>query len=465
MSNANKRIETDSIGEIEVENSKYWGAQTERSRLNFKIGSEKMPLEIIKAITIIKHAAASVNAGSFPEKHLEAIQESCTEILSGQLDDQFPLSVWQTGSGTQTNMNVNEVIANRSIEKLAGKVGSKNPVHPNDHINMGQSSNDTFPTAMRIAAVDLIHKKLLPNLALLTEELQKKSDEFMEIIKIGRTHMQDATPISLGQEFSAYVEQLKKNNLRIEETLVRLYELPQGGTAVGTGINTKKGFDTQIVSEISKITGLPFIAAKNKFELMAAHDSLVELSGNLNVLATSLMKIGNDTRLLASGPRCGIGEIILPANEPGSSIMPGKINPTQCEALTMVCAQVMGNHVTVTIAGSNGHLQLNVFNPVIIYNVLQSINLLSDAMNSFAEQCVTGIKANKKRIDELLNRSLMLVTALNKHIGYDNAAKIAKLAYNEDITLKEAALKLNLVSLEKFDEIIKPGKMISPSDV
>jgi fumarate hydratase class II len=463
----NKRIENDSIGEIEVESSRYWGAQTERSLNNFKIGNEKMPIEIIKAITIVKLATARVNTENnlLPKDYLKSIEESCIEILTDQLTDEFPLSIWQTGSGTQTNMNVNEVISNKAIEKLGGKIGSKKPIHPNDHINMSQSSNDTFPTAMRIASVDLLHKKLLPNLALLTDSLQKKSDEFIEIIKVGRTHMQDATPISLGQEFSAYVEQLRKNKTRIEETLTRLYELPQGGTAVGTGINTKKGFDTQVVMEISNITNLPFVAAKNKFELMAAHDSLVELSGNLNVLATSLMKIGNDIRLLSSGPRCSIGEIILPTNEPGSSIMPGKVNPTQCEALTMVCAQVMGNNLTVTVAGSNGHLQLNVFNPVMIYNILQSITLLSDSMKSFTEKCIVGIKPNKKRIKELLDNSLMLVTALNKHIGYDNAAKIAKLAYSDDLTLKEAALKLNLINAEKFDEIINPKKMIKPSEV
>lgn len=459
------RIEKDSFGEIKVPQDCLWGAQTERSLENFAIGWEKMPLEIIKAIAIVKKAAARVNYAQKGLAHelLKSIENAADCIINGGLNNQFPLKVWQTGSGTQTNMNVNEVISNIAIQEMGGNLGSKNPVHPNDHVNMSQSSNDTFPTAMHIAAAVALHERLLPALKGLKEAFQEKSSEFMNIIKVGRTHMQDATPISLGQEFSAYVEQLHKNIARIEDTLERLYELAQGGTAVGTGINTKAGFDTRVAAEIASITGLPFITAPNKFESLAAHDTLVELSGSLNVLAVSLMKIANDIRLLSSGPRCAIGEITIPENEPGSSVMPGKVNPTQCEAVTMVCAQVMGNHVTVTIAGSNGHFQLNVFNPVIIYNILQSIALLTDSMNSFKEHCIIGIQPNMKRIEELLGKSLMLVTALNKYVGYDNAAKIAKLAYKKDITLKAAALELKLISAEEFDRIVQPQNMISPA--
>ncbi|AHX11032.1 fumarate hydratase, class II [Neorickettsia helminthoeca str. Oregon] len=458
------RIEKDSIGEINVPKKSYWGAQTQRSIENFKIGTEKIPIEVIRAIAVIKLAAARVNAneGLLRKEYLPVIEEVCNEIISEKLDDQFPLSVWQTGSGTQTNMNVNEVIANRAIEKLNGVLGSKSPIHPNDHINMCQSSNDTFPTAMRIAAVKMIGESLIPSLSYLMDVLSEKITDFEGIIKIGRTHMQDATPIPLAQEFSCFRAQLAKSKERLNENLNRLYEIPQGGTAVGTGLNTKKGFDKKIVDEISKITGVSFFPAGNKCEMIAAHDVLVELSGNLNVLATSLMKIGNDIRLLASGPRCGIGELTLPANEPGSSIMPGKVNPTQCEALTMVCTQVMGNHFTVTVAGASGQLQLNTFKPVIIYNVLQSARLLADSMKSFAEKCVCGITANKKQIRLILERSLMLVTALNKHIGYDKAASIAKLAYSKDCTLKEAAVELKLISGEEFDKIVDPETMVEP---
>ena len=459
------RTEEDSLGKVSVPSDKYWGAQTQRSILNFSIGHEKMPAEVIRAITIVKLAAARTNVadGMISKKLLPAIEGVCGDIIAGRMDDHFPLFVWQTGSGTQSNMNVNEVISNKAIETLGGKLGSKDPLHPNDHVNMCQSSNDTFPSAMRICAAQSALLRLFPCIDLLTESIKKKSEEFCDVVKVGRTHMQDATPISLGQEFSCYFAQLTKCKSRIKETLNRLYELPQGGTAVGTGINTKPGFDKKIVSEIAKITKIPFVVAQNKFELISAHDSLVELSGNLNVLATTLMKIANDIRLLSSGPRCSIGEISLPANEPGSSIMPGKVNPTQCEALTMICAQVMGNHVTVTIGGSNGHLQLNAFNPVIIYNVLQSVTLLSDGIKNFSTKCIDGIKANTERIKSLLNQSLMLVTALNKHIGYDNAAKIAKFAHQKGLTLKQSALELNLISAEEFDRIIKPEEMLYPA--
>jgi fumarate hydratase, class II len=385
------------------------------------------------------------------------------EVIDGKLAEHFPLVVWQTGSGTQSNMNANEVIANRANETLGAPLGSKSPVHPNDHVNRGQSSNDTFPTAMHIAAAEQVHHQLLPALEHLAAGLQAKAHAFKDIVKIGRTHLQDATPLTLGQEFSGYVQQVGYGTARVRQTLPRLCELAQGGTAVGTGLNTTPGFAERFAEEVAALTGLPFVTAPNKFEALAAHDALVELSGALNVVAVSLNKIANDIRLLGSGPRCGLGELRLPENEPGSSIMPGKVNPTQCEALTMVCAQVMGNQVTVSIAGANGHFELNVYKPVIIYNVLQSIRLLADGARSFNDKCVAGIEADSQRIDELLHRSLMLVTALNPKIGYDNAAKVAKKAYAEGTSLKEAAVALDLLTAEEFDELVRPEKMLGPS--
>ncbi|WP_341811923.1 class II fumarate hydratase [Wolbachia endosymbiont (group A) of Conops quadrifasciatus] len=457
------RIESDSLGEVKVPSEHYWGAQTQRSLENFKIGTEKMPEPLIKALAIVKLAAARVNMkhGAIDNKVGDAICAAAREVIDGKFNNEFPLFVWQTGSGTQTNMNMNEVISNRAIEILGGNLGSKSPIHPNDHVNYGQSSNDTFPTAMHIAAAKQINCLLIPNLEKLHKVLDNKVQEFKNIIKVGRTHLQDATPLTLGQEFSGYAAQIKKGIERVKSTLSGIYELAQGGTAVGTGLNTKKGFAEDFSSKVAEITNLPFTSAGNKFEALAANDALVELSGTLNTVAVSLMKIANDIRLLGSGPRCGIGEIMLPENEPGSSIMPGKVNPTQCEAVTMVCTQVMGNHVTVTISGSNGHFELNVFKPVIIYNVLQSIRLLADASLNFTEKCVVGIKANEERIKDLLNQSLMLVTILNTHIGYDNAAKIAKLAYKENITLKKAAAKLQLLTEEEFERIVKPEEMVN----
>jgi fumarate hydratase class II len=456
------RTESDSLGEVKVPSEHYWGAQTQRSLENFKIGTEKMPEPLIRALAMVKLAAAKVNMkqGTIDEKIGNAICIAAQEVIDGKLSGEFPLFLWQTGSGTQTNMNMNEVISNRGIEILGGQLGSKSPVHPNDHVNYGQSSNDTFPTAMHIAAAEQINHLLVPNMQELYKALSDKVQEFKEIIKVGRTHLQDATPLTLGQEFSGYAVQIQKGIERVKSTLSDVYELAQGGTAVGTGLNTKKGFAEDFAREVTEITGLPFTSASNKFEALAANDALTQLSGALNTVAVSLMKIANDIRLLGSGPRCGIGEIILPENEPGSSIMPGKVNPTQCEAVTMVCAQVMGNHVAVTIGGSNGHFELNVFKPVIIYNVLQSIRLLADASLNFTEKCVIGIQANKQRIKDLLNQSLMLVTILNTHIGYDNAAKIAKLAYKENITLKEAAVKLALLTEEEFERIVKPEEMV-----
>ena len=421
---------------------------------------------MVRALGIQKKAAALTNKeqGDLDAKLADAIISAADEIINGPLAGEFPLVVWQTGSGTQTNMNANEVIANRAIEMLGGTIGSKDPVHPNDHVNMGQSSNDTFPTAMHIAAAEQVHKALLPALAQLQSALDNKAQEFAPIVKIGRTHLQDATPVTLGQEFSGYAQQIQNGIVRIKNALPHIMELAQGGTAVGSGINSRKGFGERFAKHVSEITGLPFVTAPNKFEALAAHDALVELSGTLNVLAVSLMKIANDIRMLGSGPRCGIGELNLPANEPGSSIMPGKVNPTQCEAMTMVCAQVMGNHTAVTVAGSNGHFELNVFKPVMIYNVLQSIRLIADASVSFTEKCVDGIEANKERIDKLLHESLMLVTALNPHIGYDNAAKIAKKAHAEGTTLKEAGKALGLLNDEQFKEWIDPSKMTGPRD-
>ncbi|MDB2414398.1 class II fumarate hydratase [Rickettsiales bacterium] len=460
------RIETDSFGELEVPSDKYWGAQTQRSLGNFKISGEKMAPPLVRALGILKKSAAIVNMeyGILDKKIGDALVQAADEVISLKLLDNFPLVVWQTGSGTQTNMNSNEVIANRAIEILGGKMGSKDPVHPNDHVNMGQSSNDTFPTAMHIAAAEQINHSLIPSLEKLGAALKSKSEEYKDIIKIGRTHLQDATPLTLGQEFSGYATQIEYGIERVKATLPRLYMLAQGGTAVGTGLNSKKGFDVKFASEVTKITGLPFITAPNKFEALAAHDAIVEASGALNVLAASLMKIANDIRLLGSGPRCGLGEISLPENEPGSSIMPGKVNPTQCEAMTMLCAQVMGNNVAITVGGSNGHFELNVFKPMMIHNLLQSIRLISDGCQSFTDNCVSGITANKERIESLRDESLMLVTALNPHIGYDNSTKIAKKAHKDGTRLIDAALELGLLTEENFSQWVRPEDMIGPKE-
>ncbi|NBC33142.1 MAG: class II fumarate hydratase [Alphaproteobacteria bacterium] len=464
MTDQPMRMETDSIGEMPVPADRYWGAQTQRSLQNFKIGGERMPPPLVRALGIQKKAAAQTNValGAMDPKIGNAIVAAAEEVIDGTLADHFPLVVWQTGSGTQTNMNANEVISNRAIEMLGGEMGSKKPVHPNDHCNMGQSSNDTFPAVMHIAAVEQVNHELIPSLEHLHAALDEKAKAFADIVKIGRTHLQDATPLTLGQEFSGYARQVELGIARVKDTLPRLYPLAQGGTAVGTGLNCKAGFAEGFAEKVSEITGFPFTSADNKFEGLAAHDAMVEISGVLNTLACSLMKIAHDVRVLGSGPRCGIGELILPANEPGSSIMPGKVNPTQSEAMTMVCAQVMGNHVAVTVGGSNGHFELNVFKPVIIYNVLQSIRLIADAARSFTDNCVVGIEANKTRIDQLLHESLMLVTALNPHIGYDNAAKVAKKAYAEGTTLKESAVALNLLTAEQFDDWVKPEDMVGP---
>ncbi len=461
------RVETDSMGEVEVPADRYWGAQTQRSLENFRIGGERMPEPLIVALAIQKKAAALANMqmGELDPALGQAIVHAADEVIAGKLYDHFPLVVWQTGSGTQTNMNANEVIANRAIEILGGEIGSKTPVHPNDHVNRGQSSNDSFPSAMHIAAAMQIHGRLLPALRALRAALDDKARAFADIVKIGRTHTQDATPLTLGQEFSGYAAQVKNGIARVEGAMARLLELAQGGTAVGTGLNARAGFAEAFARQVAKITGLPFVTAENKFEALAAHDAIVEASGALNVVAVSLNKIANDIRFLASGPRSGLGELILPANEPGSSIMPGKVNPTQCEALTMVCAQVFGNHVTITFAGASGHFELNVFKPVLIFNLLQSVRLLADAAASFTEHCVAGIEANRPRIAELMRRSLMLVTALNPHIGYDNAAKIAKKAHAEGSTLKEAAVELGLVEPEQFDQWVRPEAMVSPRQV
>lgn len=460
-----QRKETDSMGEIELPADRYYGAQTARSLHHFRIGSERMPRELICAMGILKKAAALVNAdlGLLPREKADLIAKAAEEVIAGKLDDHFPLAVWQTGSGTQTNMNSNEVISNRAIEMAGGRLGSKTPIHPNDDVNKGQSSNDTFPTAMHIAAVSEIHRRLIPTLDRLRETIAKKSTKFDSIIKIGRTHLMDATPLTLGQEFSGYVQQLSNSLDRINDCLKRLYPLALGGTAVGTGLNTHPEFADKSAAKIAELTGHPFVSAPNKFEALAAHDALVECSGILKTIAVSLMKIANDIRWLASGPRCGIGEISIPANEPGSSIMPGKVNPTQCEAMTMVCAQVLGNDVAVNIGGASGNFELNVFKPMIIYNVLQSIRLLSDSCEMFNEFCATGIEANESRISELMNKSLMLVTALNPHIGYDNAATIAKKAFADGTTLKEATVALGLLSAEEFDAKVRPGDMIGPT--
>ncbi|KAK6460050.1 fumarase [Scheffersomyces coipomensis] len=458
------RIESDAFGEIEVASDKYWGAQSQRSLGNFEIGDIKMPPSIVKSFGILKKAAAIVNEdlGALDPKIGAAIKEAATEVADGKLTDHFPLVIYQTGSGTQSNMNANEVISNRAIEILGGVKGSKKPVHPNDHVNMSQSSNDTFPTVMHIAAVTEISNGLLPNLRDLRDAFEKKSQEFSKIIKIGRTHLQDATPLTLGQEFSGYVQQLTFGIERVESTLPRLSLLAQGGTAVGTGLNTRKNFDVKVAEEVSKLTGLPFKTAPNKFEALAAHDAIVEASGALNTLAVSLFKIANDIRYLGSGPRCGYGELSLPENEPGSSIMPGKVNPTQNEALTMVCAQVMGNHTTITFSGASGQFELNVFKPVMAYNLLSSVRLLGDACRSFRIHCVEGIIANEDKIEKLLNESLMLVTALNPKIGYDNASKVAKNAHKKGLTLKESCLELNMLTEEEFHQWVRPENMLGP---
>lgn len=468
MSNQAFRSERDTFGELQVPADRYWGAQTQRSLQNFDIGgpSQRLPPPLIKAFGVLKKAASIVNVSyGMDAKVGEAIQKAADDVISGKLMDHFPLVVFQTGSGTQSNMNVNEVISNRAIELLGGELGSKKPVHPNDHVNMSQSSNDTFPTAMHVAAVTEINHSLLPALTQLRDALNEKAELFNGIIKIGRTHLQDATPLTLGQEFSGYVQQIDNGIARVQNVIPRLSLLAQGGTAVGTGLNTKKGFDVKIAAEISTITGLKFQTAPNKFEALASHDALVEAHGALNVIACSLMKIANDIRFLGSGPRCGFGELSLPENEPGSSIMPGKVNPTQCEAVTMVAAQVMGNQTAVSVAGASGQFELNVFKPVMIMNVLQSIRLLSDASRSFTKHCVVGIEANEKRINHLLNESLMLATILNSHLGYDNVAKCAKKAHKEGTTLKEATVTLGYLTPEEFDEKVRPELMLYPDDI
>ena len=458
------RKEFDSIGNINVPDDKYWGASTQRSNKFFNIGKILVNMSIIKSIAIIKRSAAIVHfkERQIQKKIVNSIVKASEEVIKGKLDNNFPLKVWQTGSGTQTNMNVNEVIANRGIEILGGKKGTKKPIHPNDHVNKSQSTNDVFPTAMHISIAQETISKLLPSLKTLEKELKKKSIKFKNIVKIGRTHLQDATPISLGQEFSGYQVQLKKCIERIEYALKEIYFLAQGGTAVGTGINSKKGFDKKIIKEIARYTKIPFKPAQNKFAELAAHDSIVNFSGTLNTCAVALMKISNDIRFLGSGPRAGFGELILPENEPGSSIMPGKVNPTQCEAVTMVCVKVIGNHTGITLAGSHGHFELNVFKPLIAHNILQSIDLISDSSKNFANYCVKGIKPNKKKIREHLDNSLMLVTALAPHIGYDNAAKIAKTALKNDTTLKYETLRTGLINEKDYEKIVNPSKMIQP---
>ncbi|KGJ20226.1 class II fumarate hydratase [Paracoccus sanguinis] len=460
------RTETDSFGPLEVPSDKYWGAQTQRSIQNFPIGWEKQPVAIVRALGVIKQAAAQVNmaTGNLDPKLGEAMVQAASEVVAGKFDDNFPLVVWQTGSGTQSNMNANEVISNRAIEILGGELGSKKPVHPNDHVNMGQSSNDTFPTAMHVAIGMVARDVLLPGLEKLAAALEAKRDEFKDIIKIGRTHTQDATPLTLGQEFSGYAHQVRMGIERVKLCLPQIYELAQGGTAVGTGLNTKKGWDTAIAAEIARITGLPFVTAPNKFEALAAHDAMVFFHGALKTVAASLFKIANDLRLLGSGPRSGLGELILPENEPGSSIMPGKVNPTQAEALTMVCCQVMGNDAAVGFAGSQGHFELNVYNPMMSYNVLQSMQLLGDAAGSFTDNMVVGTQANLPRIDKLMKESLMLVTALAPTIGYDNATKVAKTAHKNGTTLREEAVGLGFVTEDEFDRIVRPEQMVGPED-
>jgi fumarate hydratase class II len=461
---AKTRSETDSFGPIEVPADRYWGAQTQRSLENFRIGTERMPVPVIRALAIIKRAAAEVNykLGLLDARRMRAIVKAAQEVIDGAFDDHFPLVVWQTGSGTQTNMNVNEVVANRANELLGGKLGAKAPVHPNDHVNMSQSSNDSFPTAMHIAAAQVITHDLLPALAHLEKALARKAKDFARIVKIGRTHLQDATPLTLGQEFSGYAAQVNAGAARVRTALKELFPLAQGGTAVGTGLNSKPQFARAFARQVAKITGLPFTSAPNKFAALAAHDAYAAVHGALDALAVGLFKIANDIRLLGSGPRSGLGELILPENEPGSSIMPGKVNPTQTEALTMVCCQVFGNHTTVTVAASQGHLELNVFKPVLAYDMLQSIRLLADAARSFTDNCIVGIRADEARIGELMRRSLMLVTALAPKIGYDNAAKIAKAAHANGTTLKEEAVRLGFVSAAEFDRLVRPERMTRP---
>ncbi|NUH64330.1 class II fumarate hydratase [Sulfitobacter sp. S0837] len=461
---ADTRTETDSFGPLEVPADKYWGAQTQRSIMNFPIGWEKQPIAIVRALGVIKKACAQANVaqGSLDEERGKAIIQAAGEVFEGKFDDNFPLVVWQTGSGTQSNMNANEVIANRAIELMGGTIGSKDPVHPNDHCNMGQSSNDTFPTAMHIATAMTARDVLLPGLEKLHGALQKKVEEFDGIIKIGRTHTQDATPLTLSQEFSGYTHQVAMSIARVRDALGRIYELAQGGTAVGTGLNTKKGWAETVAHNMAEITGLPFVTAPNKFEALAAHDAMVEISGALKTVAASLFKIANDIRLLGSGPRCGLGELILPENEPGSSIMPGKVNPTQCEALTQVCIHVMGNDAAVGFAGSQGHFELNVYKPMMAYNVLQSMQLLGDAASAFTDNAVNDLKADADRIEKLMRESLMLVTALAPEIGYDNATKVAKTAHKNGTTLKEEAIALGFVDAETFERVVRPENMIGP---
>ena len=459
------RTETDSFGPLEVPSNKYWGAQTQRSIINFPIGWEKQPVAIVRALGVIKKACAEANMtlGALDERRGVAITQAASEVIEGKLDDNFPLVVWQTGSGTQSNMNSNEVIANRAIEILGGVIGSKDPVHPNDHCNMGQSSNDTFPTAMHIATAMSARDVLLPALEKLQAGLQAKIVEFDGIIKIGRTHTQDATPLTLSQEFSGYSHQVAMGIQRVKDALGRIYELAQGGTAVGTGLNTKTGWSEMVAANMAQITGLPFVTAPNKFEALAAHDAMVEISGALRVVSGSLFKIANDIRLLGSGPRCGLGELILPENEPGSSIMPGKVNPTQCEALTQVCVHVMGNDAAVGFAGSQGHFELNVYKPMMAYNVLQSMQLIGDACSAFTDNLIDGLKADETRIDKLMRESLMLVTALAPQIGYDNATKVAKTAHKNGTTLKEEAIALGFVDSDTFDKVVRPENMVGPN--
>ena len=461
---ADTRTETDSFGPLEVPSDKYWGAQTQRSIINFPIGWEKQPIAIVRALGVIKKACAQANVaqGSLDEERGKAIIQAAGEVFEGKFDDNFPLVVWQTGSGTQSNMNANEVIANRAIELMGGTIGSKDPVHPNDHCNMGQSSNDTFPTAMHIATAMTARDVLLPGLEKLHGALQKKVEEFDGIIKIGRTHTQDATPLTLSQEFSGYTHQVAMSIARVRDALGRIYELAQGGTAVGTGLNTQKGWAETVAHNMAEITGLPFVTAPNKFEALAAHDAMVEISGALKTVSASLFKIANDIRLLGSGPRCGLGELILPENEPGSSIMPGKVNPTQCEALTQVCIHVMGNDAAVGFAGSQGHFELNVYKPMMAYNVLQSMQLLGDAASAFTDNLVVDLRADADRIEKLMRESLMLVTALAPEIGYDNATKVAKTAHKNGTTLKEEAIALGFVDAETFERVVRPENMIGP---
>jgi fumarate hydratase, class II len=460
------RTETDSFGPLEVPADRYWGAQTQRSIRNFPIGWETQPVAIVRALGVIKKACAEVNAaqGKLDSQLSEAISAAAQEVIDGKLDDHFPLVVWQTGSGTQSNMNANEVISNRAIEMLGGEIGSKKPVHPNDHVNMSQSSNDTFPTAMHVAVAQVANDVTLPGLQKLHRALSEKAASFQHIIKIGRTHTQDATPLTLGQEFGGYAFQVEQSIRRVTAALHNVYPLAQGGTAVGTGLNTKKGFAEDVAAKIAEITRLPFVTAPNKFEALAAHDALVEMAGALNTVAASLFKIANDLRLLGSGPRCGLGELILPENEPGSSIMPGKVNPTQAEALTMVCAHVMGNGAAVAFAGSQGHFELNVYKPMMSYNVLQSLQLIGDAASAFTDNMVVGIQADEERISKLMWESLMLVTALAPEIGYDNATTVAKTAHKNRTTLKEEAVRLGFCDAETFDRVVRPEAMIGPKD-